>query len=795
MEENEINEYSNGHNYNELENITASNADNYGEIGENEEIEENEEINEKEQFNIFYESLIDLFSKKQYKKIVNLLSSKDEKENKETEEEKEENEESEEYNINLSEWKLYFLEATCIQKIIERKVKKYYRILKIPNFNKYINRENKIINKWILIINELIKKYNEDNYKEDIKSFCEFIIKFILHKCVNLSKRCINKKKIKDALCFLSLGVKLINFTYKYFNSPETASLCGEIFLFLSSLLIADNNYETAKNFINFSCMFFYTSLESILFTNPRQISYSIFNIFDQKTQIYDYASKIIFYLSILFYNLGICYENQGFPYDSFHSYKQSKFFSSLLKDKNIDIDKLYEYIKDIEKRQLMRNRIIIFFERCVNKEDLIDKEIPKKKIYNHYYLMKKKKEKRYNKIEKYISNMKLIDVDKDEPNLFDKINKQFNFNVNLVTKKIHLLDYLMSENFHDIINEMKIIRINKLDNKTIDVIQKGIINIKNEERDKLARKIKNQKGKEKQKPKLKQYNKTSLKLRNDKDQLYYNTINTNLSAKTVISGKKTRVSSAFKNSQGLMTDINYSAKSESNFTFNSRPSTAKNELASRSRRNARGFFSLQNKRNQILSYEKNKSDQNIFKQRNNLILSTSPTYIKNNKIKYRVPKYYYDKFVFSKSFRKKKKTLEKQYTEELKFQKNLLQCKHYEIIKPESIDINEVKKSCEKFYFSTFEKEFMNAKENTIFFDKKDIKTNKKLKRRKSNIFLFPQKTKEIISNYDLNDNKKENMFKNPNKNNNKYIDKLFRDIVFLNEQELKIKKKYGKK
>ena len=793
MEENEINNYSNS----QSENNLISNVNNYGQIDENEEIEEIEELNEKDKFNLFFESLVDLFSKKQYKKIFYSFFSKDEKDKKEKEEgeeEKEEEEESEEYNINLSEWKLQFLEATCIQKIIEKKIKKYYKMPRVPHLNNYIKRENHIINKWLLLINEINKENNEDNDNDKLKCFYEFIIKFILQKCVNLSKRCIYKKKIKDALSFLSLGVKLINFTCKYFNSPETASLCGEIFLFLSSILIADNNYETAKNFINLSLIFFYTSLESILFINPKQISYSMFNIFNQKTVIYDLASKIIFYFSILFYNLGICYENQGFPYDSFHAYKQSKFFTSLLKDKNIDIEKLYEYINEIDNRQLMRNRIIIFFERCVSKEELIDKEIPKKKVYNLYNIMKERKEKRYLKIENYISNMKLLDVDNDEPNLFNKINRKFNYKVNLITKKIHLLDYLMNDKFNDIINDMKIIRINKLDNKTIDVFQKGIINIKNEERDKLARKLKK---KQKEKEKEIQDNKISQKIRNDREQINCKTINTNSSAKTFISGKKTRVSSAVRNSQGLMTDINYSAKSESFFSFNSRPNTAKNELGFLSRRNIKGNNSVQNiyKRNQILAYEKNKSDKNIFNKRNKIFLSTSPKEIKMSKIKYNIPKYYYNKFIFGKSFRKKRNILEKEYSKELKFQKDILQCKHYEIIKPESININEVKKSCEKFYFSTFEKELMNAKESLIFFDKKDIDTNTKIKDKKINNFFLSQKTKEIIYNNDLNENKKKNELQNPNKINNEYIDKLFGDIVYLNEQELKIKKKYGNK
>ena len=87
---------------------------------------------------------------------------------------------------------------------------------------------------------------------------------------------------------------------------------------------------------------------------------------------------------------------------------------------------------------------------------------------------------------------MKLIDVDNEDPTLFDKIDKKFKTNVNIATKQIHLLDYLMSDEFKKIIKNMKKIRINKLDYETINIIQRQIINIKNNQREKLSKQYKN---------------------------------------------------------------------------------------------------------------------------------------------------------------------------------------------------------------------------------------------------------------------------------------------------------------
>ena len=597
------------------------------------------------------------------------------------------------------------------------------------------------------------------------------------------------KKNISDSICFLSLGVKLINNSLSFFQSPETFFLCGEIFLFLSSLLIANENYDTAKNMINLSCIFLYISLESLLFSNPKQISYSIFNLLNQEKQNYDYIKKIIFYLSISFYHLGICYEDEGYPYDSYYAYKQSKFFSSIFEEKNEDINKLYEYIKGIEKRQLMRNRIIIFFERNVKKEDLIDIPIPIKEEYNEYFSNKEKREKKFLMLENHISNMKLIEVDNDEPHLFDKINKHFSYKINLVTKKIHLLDYLMSDNFRQTINNMKKIKINKLNKETIDVIQKKIINIKNNEREKIRIKFKKDKNKNDEKDKENEINCGNQKIIKEKENLDFKTLKNISSEKTLNSGKKTRISS-----QALLTDNNnYSRKSESFFSFNSRPTTAQNNLTYRTRLQSKGYFSLKSfwNRNNFLSNEKtyNKTNdkiKDIIENKKKFKLSTSPNTIDNERYKYRIPKYSYDKYIYNKSFIKKKKILENQYTKELLFQKQLLKLKHCENMKTEFQNIKDVKKNCEKFYYTTFTRELMNARDGNIILNKND--NNLKRKEKNNKIFFSPQKTKELTDSSYFN-YKNESKYKTPYKNNNEYIDSLFRDIVYLNEKEKKIK------
>ena len=94
----------------------------------------------------------------------------------------------------------------------------------------------------------------------------------------------------------------------------------------------------------------------------------------------------------------------------------------------------------------------------------------------------------------------------------------------------------------------MKKIQINKLNYETIHLIQRQIINIKNNEREKLSKQFQDRLKNKSNNKKIKNKNINSK------------TINTVPSSITFNSGKKTRVSSGYKNNnQTLFTDVNTS--------------------------------------------------------------------------------------------------------------------------------------------------------------------------------------------------------------------------------------------
>lgn len=741
----------------------------------------------KNEIRLFYYSILELFTKKQYKKILELFKMKEKEqeekkekekaieEDKEKEEEENgdaiENEEKEEDITYKTEWIFQYLQTISIQNIIQKKIGRKNK----PSFKRYIHQESEILNFWIQFINDLI--INHKQSKEKIQCYLEFMIEFLIKKCINLAKSCIFQGNIREAIYFLSIGVYFINHTFNFFKSPVTFCSCGELFILLSGILIADNKYDTAKNMINFLIKLLYLSLEILFFTNPEQLSYTIFNILSQEKQNVFPIIKIIFYISISFYHLGVCFENQGKHYSSLFSYKQSKFFLSAIKDIFPDTNAFYDFIIRLENRQVMRNRLILFFQGFIKKEKLIEETKQSTETYNSLDILHQKRKKKFLRLEEYIANMKLIDVDNEDPHLFDKIDKQFNYNVNLATKQIHLLDYLMSHEFKKTLNNMKKIRINKLDYETLHLIQRQIINIKNNQREKLSKKNKNKKS--------------NLKLLTD-DNIFSKTINTIPSSKTFNTAKKTRVSSAYKT---LMSDGN---KSESIYHLKTRPSTAKNNRLKLSKvlepqrlltnfHSKKSLISNKNKMNLKLDFENQSIKQNLI----SLSVKANKNLNQNN-----IPKYSYDKYLFNKSFMRKKKNLEKQYANEINFQKKFLKSKEVEIEKPLPFNLKSVQTECEKFYMTTFDKEMMKIRDKKIILGNEYINNimKKKLERKKkerkvTNLFLEFDENKKM-DKYNLT----ENYIEDIDDNNYKYISSLLNDIIDLNKKEKILQKNYIK-
>ena len=754
--------------------------------GENEEIDGKREENEEEiepskEIQLLYESLIELFSKKQFKKIMKTIVLKADKEEK----------------YNLLEWKLLYLRSVTLHKILEKKNCNYYKSSTIPHFSEYIQKSNNDINLWISFTQQLGRK-NEISY---VHSFLEFIIMFILQKCITLSKNYIHLGHINDSIAILSLGIRLINKSFHYVKSPDSYALAGEIFLNLSSFMIAERNYETSKKFISISIKLSYISLETKLFKNG--INYLMFNIKEYKNEL-SQISKLCFNLSVAFYHLGICYENQGDSYNALFAIKTSKFFGNFIEN---DSNLFREMIKNIETRLLMRNRIIIFFEKNAKKFDFEEKVIKIKKIYNKMYHQEEKKKLKFKKIQNFIENLKLIDVDNEEPDLFNKIgSKPLNDKVLYITKQIHLLNSLMSNDFKEIINKMKTIEINKLEKDTINKIQKKIISLKNNERLKFEAKKKNERKKTSEEKKNQ-----IQEISEEKDEKITTRKNNNQSniikslskySLTTANSKKSRINSAFKSmnrNQFLSFNGHYTNSNKTFKTYIEGPVTTESIYSSPSRYISINDCSPNAKNSYYFSRDKIINQKmNISTKRDNY---SSDKFIRSNKqkivknvYKYNpkyIPRYNYNYYYFNKKFKKKFNFLEAQYDKEIDFQKQLLKTKSNkdELFNPESFNSRDVHAKAKEFYYITFENELMNAKEKQIIFDKTEQLKTSKLKPRK----IYSNDNK-LYSSLNLH-NKKDYLNSNQiTEINGNCINEITNKIVKINYLEKFITKKKRK-
>ena len=192
-------------------------------------------------------------------------------------------------------WQILYIKLCSYQQIIEKKFLKYYDSDEINRIEKYLKKFNKELQNFIKIIK--IKPNQDINVDFSIRYEC--LITLILKQCLNYAKYCIYQKLIFDCIGFLGLAERLIKNTSDFFISPETFNIISSIYLFLSSLYIISENYETAKRYLILCLKISYKELELRLGDNYRN---QIINL-SQKDLDEENIEKIFLNLTISFYH------------------------------------------------------------------------------------------------------------------------------------------------------------------------------------------------------------------------------------------------------------------------------------------------------------------------------------------------------------------------------------------------------------------------------------------------------------------------------------------------------------
>ena len=642
--------------------VTSGNNDSNGD-NSNSNNNNNNNNNIEHQFHFFYSNLLEHYEKKHYRKLLSTIEKNDA------------------YTLSNQYWKITHLKIKSIQHIIQRKLTKYSNDKQIPSFNTWLKRYDNEITSWIHQLTLLTPELDINFHNK-----LELLITFTLNQCYNYAVFCLKQTTIIDCLSFLSLGERLIKHISDYSISPDTMYHSSQIMLFLSSLYISDNSYDTAKNYIIAVLKLSYKELELRIKSDMRYLvtldeTYS----HEEKESIYN----VFFNFAVAFFHLGVCYEHEHELDKSYHAYQQAKWFG-----KNIKLNKVSTFVDmlyDIEERSCLRSELVEFFHN----EEANVKEAPVKQQHKVIYSYDKEaKMKKYEKIQQYVEGLKLVEVDDDEKDLLNKVNqKPFSNRVSTLTKTIHVLNYLMSEQFKKVVDKMPNIEINKLNKETKRLIQKRIIHLKNTERMRLIKKYNNNKDK----------NVMSIQSGSNK---YF--LSSNNSLNDVIHSNNSNKT----NTQQVMNTI---TAPSSLYTLTSRNSPTK----SGNRSSYQTKFN--NNNNNIRKYTYKNNSHLLSRSTKNITTPFQHYY--HFKVHSPPQKIIYSPYVFNKGFRNKISFLDKQFVKELKFQKNLLLSKVNEEGFPfEPFNERKVNHECDNFFTTTLNRELRGIKRKESLISKNDL-------------------------------------------------------------------------
>ena len=644
-------------------------------------------------------------------------------------------------------WQIIYIKLCSYQKLIENKLKKHYNsnIIKVE---KYLIQFSNILKIFI----DNIKSSKNISTEELNSNKYECLITLLLNQCHNYAKYCIYQSLIFDSIGFLALAERLIKNTSDFFISPEIMHIASSIYLFLSSLHIISENFGTAKRYIILSLKLLYKELELGIGKDTfRNILINLSKNNDDE----EFLRKIFLNMTICFYHLGVCCENEYDFESAYQAYKQAKWFG-----KAIPNDEMLEFLLSIynmEKRELLRNQMFDFFK--VEAQKIYDEP----KVINqkpNYLFNEENKIKKFEKLKIFLGNLKLTEIDDEEPDLLNKVTgKAYSQRVGNSTKVIHVLNYLMEDKFNEVIDKMKKIEINRMNNQTKEIIQKQIIKMKNDERALLSLKEK--------KKKENKINNTNEKSQNNITNVFYNKDIELMDINIYENQRKNKKSIRPYSSKIKLISNNYSSKT-SNTNINTLTNNYSLEISNR--------------------YNTLNNDSLI----NNVIdVSKSKNLSKNKKKqKKKIEKINYDFYVFNKKFRDKQNFLDQQFNRECKFQKSLLLSKqtiNYDNV--ENFNRRKTYNECEKYYNTTLKNQLKLIQEKHNLKDEKNKNSKKNYSNKKAFRTFLPGIT-ELISTIALK--KKSQKSLSPKSKNMKIIDDLTSKIEEINNIKVYLKNSF---
>jgi hypothetical protein len=661
-------------------------------------------------FEKFVDDLKELFNKNKFRKCLDDIADKE--------------------NIFLDmedKWKITDIKVKCMVKIIDKKFAKYIGTkageVKLKSVEEWLKKLDDEVGKWSegLVARKLETRIDPPDFMIQF----EMCIRVSLFQCYSNALYARNEKLISDCAAYLALGERLIVYSSDFTNDPESLNMSCKILLFISSLLIADKDFETAKNYISNSMRLNYKELNYRM-DMEEGINFSSLTKSEQIS-----LEKTFLNLVTGFYQLGVCEENLGNMITAADAYKQANWFSK--KFLNKDLPELDNFIHDVHVRAKNYLNLILTVKNNQHtyKEPIKnDKKNRKPKIYYDEFNNVHK----YDNIIKKIENLKLEDIEEDETIALGVKKSE---NIKHIMSTVKIINHFMSDDFRVIIKNMDKIEVSKFDKEIKEKIQKKVNEIKAEqiyqEKEQIRKTMRLSMIKENKDKELKTEDNNS-NLRESKDIKDFK--GALLKDKVVNYSLSNLNSSYFPNSNFLnspksRTDIGTIPCGSTNESikrdFSTRPYTgvsknisgSLNLLQNISSNTPRNFFSPSSPVSMFSKQtaSRPKTTKNSASTRNNLDV---------------VKKFNLNEFVFDKSFRSKMSYLDKISSREFDFQKKMLKVKKYEKLIVEDYDHRKVTDTCEKFFHNMLTNKTKHLKDDENLNKKKEILNEENFKKEK---------------------------------------------------------------
>jgi hypothetical protein len=356
-------------------------------------------------------------------------------------------------------WKITEYKLEALQKLILKKLTKYKSNSKSPYplkaLDSLFKEITEALGEW---------SYNidiSDNHEDQIDSFTYFTLFDLYLNALHLK----NTGRYFETMNILSIAEKLIKEFVNKCTSPKTLHLCQNVYLLISSIMIADGSFETAKLYHYYSLqliikeMFYRSNIDDKLYNGE---------ILDPGAQ---YGIKNMFInFCLIVYQRGVCEENLDNIDKAIECYRQSNWAAK--KFLRLKVPEFVQFLHYLEDKAIRYKELLeILIKESIQREK--KKENDKKAIKQlGRELIDAKYEKMREEVEKVIEKIPENPLDQNH-------NRDSSPKKAYIMSTLDLVDKLLSKDYREVVKDANNIKLFEMDREFRENFKKKISHIR----------------------------------------------------------------------------------------------------------------------------------------------------------------------------------------------------------------------------------------------------------------------------------------------------------------------------